>query len=222
MVSAAAEAFASEALWLVDGRGHLDEQGLRSALRAAERATVPLLILGTSLAFLHAVEMLEADRPVRLPVGSRIMDTGGFKGTERETTRDELRTRLEAATGVPLSMMIGEYGMTELLSQLYEPVLEAGVSVSGNYVPAPWLRVRALDPITLAEVPDGTPGLLAFFDLANAGSVCHVLTEDIGSVSGAHVWLQGRVPGAEPRGCSIAMDELLSAAGEASPGGDAS
>jgi hypothetical protein len=116
-------------------------------------------------------------------------------------------------------MMIGEYGMTELLSQLYEPVLGSGVSGYDSYVPAPWLRVRALDPITLAEVPDGTPGLLAFFDLANAASVCHVLTEDIGTVSGGHVRLQGRAVGAEPRGCSIAMDELLSAAKGAAPDG---
>jgi hypothetical protein len=143
------------------------------------------------------------------------MDTGGFKGLDRELTREELHGRIEAVTGIGRSMMIGEYGMTELLSQLYEPVLESGAGVSGSYVPAPWLRVRALDPVTLADVPEGTPGLLAFYDLANAGSVCHVLTEDLGSVSQGRVHLQGRVPGAEPRGCSIAMDELLSAAAEA-------
>ncbi|MGE0159624.1 MAG: acyl-protein synthetase [Gemmatimonadales bacterium] len=212
MVSAAAESYATEALWLVDGRGRLDEDRLRSTLQAAERATVPVLLVGTALALLHAAEMLEAFRPVALPPGSRIMDTGGFKGMERETTRDELHTRLAAVTGVPLSMMVGEYGMTELLSQLYEPVLEAGVAASGWYVPAPWLRVRALDPTTLAEVPDGAPGLLAFFDLANAGSVCHVLTEDLGAVWGGRVRLEGRAAGAEPRGCSIAMDELMEAA----------
>ena len=216
MVSAAAEAYASEVLWLVDGRGRLDEDALWSAMRAAERASVPVLIVATSLSLLHAVERLEMGRPVRLPPGSRVMDTGGFKGMEREVTRDELHTRVESATGVPASMMIGEYGMTELLSQLYEPVLDTGVHAFGTYVPAPWLRVRALDPLTLAEVPDGTTGLLSFFDLANAGSVCHVLTEDLGSVSRGRVRLQGRAPGAEPRGCSVAMDELLSAAGEAS------
>jgi hypothetical protein len=144
------------------------------------------------------------------------MDTGGFKGLERELTRDELHTRLESVTGIPHSMMIGEYGMTELLSQLYEPVLDSGAQAFDTYVPAPWLRVRALDPVTLADVPEGTTGLLAFFDLANAGSVCHVLTEDLGSVSRGRVRLHGRAPGAEPRGCSVAMDELMSAARDAS------
>jgi hypothetical protein len=218
MVSAAASAFATEALWLVDGRGRLDADGLRSSLRAAEKAAVPVLVLGTSLALLRAVEILEGRRAVRLPVGSRIMDTGGFKGMEREITRDELHTRLEEVTGLAPSMMVGEYGMTELLSQLYEPVLEEGLAASGSFVAAPWLRVRALDPFSLAEVPRGTTGLLAFYDLANAGSICHVLTEDLGTVRDGRVKLQGRAPGAEPRGCSLAMDELMSAAEEASSG----
>jgi hypothetical protein len=80
-------------------------------------------------------------------------------------------------------------------------------------VPPPWLKVRALDPASLDEVAPGEPGLLAFFDLANAGSVCHVLTEDVGVVVEGRVRLQGRVRGAEPRGCSRAMDELMSSAG---------
>jgi len=214
MVSAAAEVYADEVMWVVDGRGRLDTDGLRSALKAAERAAIPVLLLGTSLALHHAVEQLEGARRVTLPHGRRVMDTGGSKGSDREITRDELHTRIEATTGIPLSMMIGEYGMTELLSQLYEPMLKGGAAASGTYVPAPWLRVRALDPLTLSDVPAGTPGLLAFFDLANAGSVSHVLTEDIGTVSHGRVRLQGRAPGAEPRGCSLAMDELRSASEE--------
>ena len=114
--------------------------------------------------------------------------------------------------GVPSRMIVSEYGMTELLSQLYEPVLTEGASTAGTYVAPPWLRVRALDSLTLDELPSGAEGLLAFFDLANVGSVCHVLTEDVGTVSGGRVRLSGRAQGAEPRGCSIAMDELMSAA----------
>ena len=114
--------------------------------------------------------------------------------------------------GVPSRMIVGEYGMTELLSQLYEPVLTEGAPTAGTYVAPPWLRVRALDPVTLDELPSGAEGLLAFFDLANVGSVCHVLTEDVGNVSGGRVRLSGRAQGAQPRGCSIAMDELMSAA----------
>ncbi len=101
--------------------------------------------------------------------------------------------------------------MTELLSQLYEPVLSEGAAAAGAHVLPPWLRARALDPVTLDELAPGEEGLLAFFDLANAGSVCHVLTEDVGAVVDGRVRLRGRVAGAEPRGCSRAMDELMSA-----------
>lgn len=212
MVGAAADVLATETHWLVDARGALDEGGLHSAMRRSAEAGEPALLLGTSLALLHMVERLEAEASAPLPAGSRIMETGGFKGAEREISRAELGARLEAATGVPSQMIVNEYGMTELLSQLYEPVLSEGASAAGTYVAPPWLRVRALDPVTLEELPDGTPGLLAFFDLANAGSVCHVLTEDVGTVSAGRVRLSGRAMGAEPRGCSLAMHELMSAA----------
>lgn len=215
MVSAAADELASDTRWLVDARGVLDEAGLQTALSHAAASREPVLLLGTALALLHAVERLEARPPAPLPPGTRIMETGGFKGSEREIGRAELHARIQAALGVPSRMIVGEYGMTELLSQLYEPVLsqsDGGEGAAGTYVAPPWLRVRALDPVTVEEVRPGAEGLLAFFDLANVGSVCHVLTEDVGSVSADRVRLSGRAKGAEPRGCSLAMDELMSAA----------
>lgn len=216
MVGAAADVFSTEIHWLVDGEGLLDEHRLRSVMGNAAGAGRPVLVLGTALALLHAIERLERDAAPRLPEGSRVMETGGFKGSGREVGRDELYDRLAAATGVPRDRIVSEYGMTELLSQLYAPVLSEGPAAADVHVPPPWLKVRALDPVSLNEVEAGEPGLLAFFDLANAGSVCHVLTEDFGAVIEGRVRLQGRVRGAEPRGCSRAMDELLSSAGTAS------
>jgi len=213
MVGAASDAFASDVRWLVDPDGGLQEGPLRAAIREAIRSGKPILVLGTALAFLHLIERLEGDPPGALPEGSRIMETGGFKGLDRDVSREELYSRLSGVTGIPAGRIVSEYGMTELLSQLYTPVLEEGRGAAGDHVPPPWLRVRALDPITLDEIATGESGLLAFFDLANAGSVCHVLTEDFGALSGGRVRLEGRLLGAEPRGCSRAMDELLSSAG---------
>lgn len=212
MVGVLAAALASETSWLVGGAGALDEASFREAAGRAATTGEPVVVLATSLALLHLVDRLEAARAPALPAGSRVMETGGFKGSGREVARAELHARVEAALGVPSDHVVGEYGMTELLSQLYEPVLTEGAGASGSYVPPPWLRVRALDPVTLDELPAGHEGLLAFFDLANAGSVCHVLTEDVGSVSQGRVRLSGRARGAEPRGCSLAMDELMSEA----------
>lgn len=216
MVGAAADAFATETHWLVDGTGGLDVVGWHTAARDAAKSSEPVLVLATSLALLHLVERLETGPASKLPKGSRVMETGGFKGSAREIGRADLHARVESTLAVPAGRIVAEYGMTELLSQLYEPVLIEGSGAAGTYVPPPWLRVRALDPMTLAELPAGAEGILAFFDLANAGSVCHVLTEDVGSVHDGRVRLSGRVRGAEPRGCSLAMDELMSLARSAS------
>ena len=139
------------------------------------------------------------------------METGGFKGRSRVVAREDLYRGLEDRLGVAAHRIVNEYGMTELLSQMYEPVLREGTSAPRRHVLPPWLRVRALDTTTLAPVAEGTPGLLCFFDLANAGSVSHVLTEDMGTVSADGLRLQGRVAGAEPRGCSLALEEFLTA-----------
>jgi len=218
MVGAVAERLASEVAWLVDGYGRWRPA---EVARAADLAAAgdPLVLLGTALAFLHLVE---ADTPVvgRLPGGSRVMETGGFKGLDRSAAPEALYAGIERLTGVPRPRIVNEYGMTELLSQLYEPVLRQGSAAVGEHEGPPWLRVRALNPSTLDPVPDGEHGVLAFFDLANLGSVCHVLTEDVGSIVDGRVRLRGRALGAEPRGCSRAMDELMAAAGRASRTGE--
>ncbi len=89
---------------------------------------------------------------------------------------------------------------------------DAGAAGLGarRHVPPPWVRTRVLDPQTLSALPDGNPGLLCHFDLANAGSVIAILTEDLGIAVDGGFQVLGRVQGAEPRGCSIAMDDLLS------------
>ena len=51
-------------------------------------------------------------------------------------------------------------------------------------------------------------GRLALFDLANVGSVCHVLTEDLGVREDGAFRLLGRASGAELRGCSLTAEEL--------------
>jgi hypothetical protein len=210
MVGVASERWASETQWAVGSDGTIRAEVISTALADAAERREPVLLLGTAFAFVHALERDPC--PLRmLPEGSRIMETGGFKGRTRELPKAELYARLTERTGVPRTRIVNEYGMTELLSQLYEPVLVEGAPGVDRHRPPPWLAVRALDPETLSPLGPGEEGLLAFYDLANLGSVSHVLTEDLGSVSEGHVRLRGRVAGAEPRGCARAMDELMSA-----------
>jgi hypothetical protein len=209
MVGAAAEALATRVDWMVHADGRWSDR-FDEVWPSIVDEGAPVLLLGTALAFLHA---MEGPGLGRLPAGSRVMETGGFKGARRDVSRGELYAGISARTGVDSSRIVNEYGMTELLSQLWEPVLTEGLERGRVHVPAPWLRVRALDPVSLAPLREGSEGVLSFFDPANLGSVSHVLTEDIGALVDGRVRLRGRTPGAEPRGCSRAMDELMSAAG---------
>lgn len=187
----------------------VDADALLAALRAAETDGVRVLLPGTAFAFVHAVDALTADGArVRLPAGSRAMETGGFKGRSREVPRDELYASIEACFGLAPDRIVNEYGMTELLSQFYEPTLRAP-GTARRQVPPPWMRTRILSPHDLTPVEPGGDGLLQHFDLANVGSVAAVLTEDMGRAHVDGFEVLGRSPGAEPRGCSLAMDELM-------------
>jgi hypothetical protein len=226
MVGAAMRAFGAEgSAWFADTQS-VDFAGFERALVAAERARHPVLLIGTAFAFVHWMDVSAHCKPsrFRLPHGSRVLETGGFKGRSRVVSREELYGALAERLGIGAEWIVNEYGMTELLSQYYEPGVgrapAPGASLADTLaarrlVPPPWLRFRVLDPTTLGPVPDGEPGLIAHFDLANVGSVAALLTEDLGFRDGAGLKLLGRTPGAEPRGCSVAIDELLTAAGGA-------
>ena len=178
---------------------------VRSWLERQIARNEPVCVLGTSLAFVHLFdEMTARGNRVALPPGSRVMDTGGFKGSERSITAEELRGLYADILGVPAAHVINEYGMTEMLSQFYDD----GPIKRGP----PWVRSMVVHPDTLQELPHGDVGLLRHVDLANLLSAAAIQTEDLGRVSGAGFELLGRVAGATPRGCSIAMDLFLRAA----------
>jgi hypothetical protein len=105
--------------------------------------------------------------------------------------------------------------MTELCSQYYDSTLAEraarGVAGPRRKLEPPWARVRVVDPDTLQPLPHGQAGLLQHVDLANLGSVMTVQTEDLGRRTEDGFLVIGRAGTAEPRGCSIAMDDLLSA-----------
>lgn len=196
-----------------DGSG-LDDGGLTRAAREAGAAGEPVLLLGTSAAFIHWLDALARDdRRLRLPAGSRLMDTGGFKGGGRSVAPAELRAAYADRLGLRPDACVNEYGMTEMLSQLYDTTLREGAPDDADPRPKagpPWVRSVAVDPETLAPLPAGAAGLLRHVDLANLGSVPAIQTEDLGRVDErGRVRVEGRAAGAPPRGCSIAMDLLL-------------
>lgn len=185
------------------GHGGLD---MAVAMTALQRAREPVAVCGTAFAFVHLLDALAAvGLRIQLPEGSRVMETGGFKGRSRELSRDELHGGISRALGVPRQRIVNQYGMCEMASQFYEPSLRTGVATSRKRI-LPWVRTRVVDPTDLRDAP---AGLLIHYDLANTGSVLAVQTADAGTLDEQGLEVLGRMPGAEARGCSIAADILL-------------
>ena len=185
-----------------------------SVLAEAEAAGEPIAVLGTAFSFVHLCDGLE-DLAVdfRLPRGSRVMDTGGYKGRSREVPRDALYGAIAATLGVPISMIVNEYGMTEMGSQFYDGTLRAALGFPGRADRVkrapPWVRSWVVEPADpTREVADGATGILKHLDLVNRGSVCCLLTADRARRVGDGFEVLGRAAGAELRGCSLALERL--------------
>jgi len=199
----------------------LDMEAVISDLKAAERTAEPVFLLGITPAFWELMTRVRSrGLNFSLPPGSRIMDTGGFKGQRSEISKEELYRGYEEVLGIPKEFIVNEYGMTEMTSQFYDNVLVnhfRGLHALSADRQAPrhktiphWVRTTVVDPETLAEVPAGTVGILKHLDLANCGSVMALLTEDLGYAVADGFELAGRIEGAEARGCSLLIEEMRS------------
>jgi len=193
----------------------LDMPALCAALEESERSGQPFALLGASFSLVHVMDALrEQGRSFRLPAGSRVLDTGGYKGQSRELPLEEFYAELSQLLGVPRSLCINMYGMTELSTQFYDDGNAALPSVkSGPH----WIRSRLVEPITGRDVAAGERGILVHCDLANYNAVTTILTEDVGLCAGPQekdgFLLLGRAEGAAAKGCSLAVEEFVKAAG---------
>jgi hypothetical protein len=158
----------------------------------------PVIVLTTAFALIHWLDGATDDLQ-RLPAGSRMMLTGGYKGRARTVEEPELLQLIETCLGLGADAVVPEYGMTELTSQAYGRPFEA----------PSWLRLRVVDPVTGGDLPPGHDGLVAFFDLLNLDNISALLTGDLGRLDDAgRLTLLGRAPGAVVRGCSLTAEEL--------------
>lgn len=183
--------FSDDASWHVT-HGRLDAEGATAAVRASD---TPVFLCAT--AFALAI-WLEGEVP-RLPEGSVVMVTGGFKGRVVRLSDDDLYA--DTMARLAPKRIVTEYGMTELSSQMWGAPGDA-------YRPPPWLRALAVDPELGTPLPHGTPGQLRFVDLANVDGSVAIETLDEGVVLGdGAVLLRGRLAGAPARGCSLTVED---------------
>jgi hypothetical protein len=209
------------ARWLVREE-RIDLVSFHETRALAWRTHTPVLLLATSFALVELLDALNGET-LELPPGSVVMPTGGFKGRTRSIERGVMHRELRRVFGAV--KIIGEYGMTELSSQLYEVVQHDGAGdvgpssdpscgelppgVMGIYTAPAWLRVYPLDPHTLVPVPVGEVGLACFVDLANVDSAVCLITQDLVRVTSAGLELLGRQPKAPLRGCSLAIEAIF-------------
>jgi len=202
MARVSAQRGTSETGWYLHGET-LDLHALLRDLRRAIEESQPVCIATTAFALVHTLDVIERDSvALQLPAGSRIMETGGFKGRTRLVTREDLYARTSELLGIPTDKIVAEYGMTELTSQYYD-VNATTRAKSGP----PWLRARIVGP-DRKTLPNGKTGSLLHVDLANRASCIAVQTNDLGIRQDDGFVLLGRDREAEPRGCSLDAEEL--------------
>lgn len=199
------------------GRGKafyaLTKHGLQAAalarrLQKTQRSGQPVLIFSTTFALADFLDHLQAQEiRLRLPRGSRILETGGYKGRRTEVARPELVKRAGERLGIPPTHIINEYGMTELTSQFYDLSLRRKRATSVKGI-SPWTRVLIIDPRTGKPAARGKRGVIRIVDLANAGSCLAVQTEDEGRLVPGGFEVLGRRKGADLRGCSLTFEEM--------------
>lgn len=194
-----------------------DLEALYEILDQAENTQQPVMILSTAFALMQLFDSAP-ERCWSLPEGSRLMETGGFKGRSREVSRQELYALFTRRLGIPSSHCISEYSMTELSSQAYSSHLYdqsvrgiAEVPTEAHYEVAPWVRLQVVDPISLQPlIKANTVGLVRWFDLANTESSMMIQTSDRGHIDDdGRLVLHGRAPDSELRGCSLTIEELM-------------
>jgi len=189
------------------GDGWIERLAKQMATRSA-----PCTLFGTAFAWVHFFDTVS--KRFRLPEGSVVLETGGFKGRAREVSREELYSLITERLAVPSTHCVSEYGMSEMASQFYDSTLydyANGIQRKPRKVAPPTVRTRVLDPVTGADAAPGQPGLLTHYDLAILNSVFAIQTEDMGIAAedGDGFHLLGRASGAVLRGCSLTAEEFM-------------
>jgi hypothetical protein len=198
----------SSLLWMLQYLVDQDEQGLsrflpldqplkQSDLDEAVQHDRQIILFGAAFGLL---DLLDLDSHV-LPDGSHIVETGGMKTHRREMSKSELRKRLSEGFDITQNHIHSEYGMCELMSQLY--------AIGGEWFDTPgWVHASVRDPDDPGRMLDpGVEGKVAIIDLANIYSCPFILTEDKGVMNEkGQLAILGRWHSAALRGCNFLID----------------
>lgn len=157
-----------------------------------------VLLFGAAFGLL---DLIEQNR-ITFPEPIEIIETGGMKTFRREMSKKELRNQLGQGFGLEQRCIHSEYGMCELLSQMY--------AIGSEWFTVPdwvYITIRKSNNPTEPCNP-GMEGKIGIIDLANLHSCSFILTEDRGikNENGSFKVL-GRWNNQNLRGCNFLIDE---------------
>ena len=169
-----------------------NQQELLQQLSTLASGSRKVLLLGVTFALLDLAESKETFQGFPNLI---VMETGGMKGRTREMVRAEVHEQL--CSFFHVDSIHSEYGMTELLSQVYS-------QGNGKYEVPTCMRVvlRDLnDPFSPASRRQGGINLI---DLANFHSCAFIETQDIGKWDeNGFLEVLGRFDNSDLRGCNL-------------------
>lgn len=190
----------------LDGQLELDGDALQAFLDK-HRGT-PVLAFGfTSIVWQGLLQgAVRAGRRFDFGPGSTLVHGGGWKRlTDQQVSAADFRQRLQEQLGI--ERVLNYYGMVEQVGSVF-------MECEHGHLHAPvFADVVVRDPMTLAPLPVGRPGLVQVLSALPLSYPGHsLLTEDLGVLhgeddcpcgrAGRHFSVLGRLPQAELRGCS--------------------
>jgi len=145
-----------------DGAWSLEASRVIKKLQAAIDRDEPVIIMGTAFNFVHLLDQLsEQGKTLQLPAGSRVLETGGYKGRSRVVPKSELHQLIDRHLGIEIRDIICEYGMSELSSQAYDRAVNVNSeSLSENVrqttcLPVPVASCRLEQGAEMPREPSG-------------------------------------------------------------------
>ena len=173
----------------------------------AKHSGEPIFVFGfTFMVWEHICEELKRNG-AKLDLSNGILLHGGGWKKLAALNIDNDTFRMRARDTLGVNRVVNYYGMVEQTGSIF-PECEHGRLHSSAYSE---LIVRS--PVTLAEVPDGTEGVIQLLSVLPLSYPGHsILTEDVGVVdgrddcpcgrAGRYFRVLGRLKDAEVRGCS--------------------
>jgi len=197
---------------ITENSGNINYENAVEVLKYYSDIKEPVLILGTTAAIVNLCDILKQKKShLKLPIESRIMDTGGVKGMDIEYGRNEVTQLYERYLNIKPVYVVNEYGMTELFSQYYTGNLfdyKNDRNADYGLDSSPWLKCQVINPNDGSKVKDSEQGIICHIDLLNISSVLSIMTEDIGQFKNGRLYLEGRSPDSDLRGCSLTVLDL--------------